>query len=454
MKEDEPSDMLFKIEYEKNEIIVSCFKNEELINSCKDKCDYTDKKITKNILKRVLYKCLSNTQKKELPWGTMTGIRPVRIVSNLLEEKNYSDNEIKKYLKDYYFVSDKKCDLAIEVAKVEKKVLDSFDYKKGYSLYIGIPFCPSRCLYCSFTAYSIDKMRHFVMPYIEALQKELAFIREYMDMEPDTIYVGGGTPTALNEEELEILLKSINNTFDVTSLREFCVEAGRPDSITKEKLRILKEYNTERISINPQSMNQKTLDIIGRAHSVADIYKTFEDARDAGFKNINMDMITGLPNEDEEDVMHTLECIKELSPECLTVHSLALKKKSRLNLNKEDYTNLKIINDGNINTKTYDFAKDMGMNPYYLYRQQNIAGNYENIGYSLPGMEGIYNILTMEERQSVLAAGAGSISKRVYSDGTTIKRCDNVKDIKLFIENIDEMLERKRELFKTFHEDL
>lgn len=400
----------------------------------------------KNLLKQMLYKMLSAYTKKELPWGTLTGIRPTKIPMLKLEEGK-TEEEILQYMKDVYYISDKKGKLSIEIAKREKKLLSAIHYKDGYSLYIGIPFCPTTCLYCSFTSYPIAVWKKKVDEYLAALIKELDFVAEsYHDKILDSVYIGGGTPTTLEVAQLDRLLEAIRRRFDFTEVKEFTVEAGRADSITGEKLRALKKHGVTRISVNPQTMKAETLKIIGRQHTVEQVIDAFHLAREEGFDNINMDLILGLPGESREDVITTIEAVKKLQPDSLTVHSLAIKRASRMNewIEHNGIETLKNTNE------TMEIAargaKDMGMEPYYLYRQKNMSGNFENVGYAAEGCYGIYNILMMEEMQSIVAIGAGSISKMVL-EGGRIERADSVKDVSLYIEKIDEMIERKRRLF-------
>lgn len=399
----------------------------------------------KNRLKQLIYVTLSEYTGRELPWGTLTGIRPTKIPMTMLEEGK-SDADIMEYMKETYLISDEKGDLAIQIAKREKFLLDTLHYEDGYSLYIGIPFCPTTCLYCSFTSYPIVSWKKRVSEYLDALEKEIEFVAEtYKDKVLDTIYIGGGTPTTLEAEELQRLLNKIITCFDLSHLKEFTVEAGRADSITPEKLKVLKECGVTRISVNPQTMKQETLDMIGRRHTVLQVKEAFAMARDAGFTNINMDLILGLPGENEEDVRRTIEEVKILEPDSLTVHSLAIKRASRLNQWIEENGISTLKNTDETMQITANGAQQMGMVPYYLYRQKNMSGNFENVGYAKEGKFGIYNILIMEEKQTIVALGAGSITKRVYPDGR-IERCDNVKDVALYIEKIDEMIERKRRL--------
>lgn len=399
---------------------------------------------TKNDLKRNIYINLLKLGNKELPWGTLTGIRPTKIVMEMLEN-DMSLEDIKKHLKEVYLVSDKRIKLCTDTAKNEFNILKKIDYKDGYSLYIGIPFCPTRCLYCSFTSYSIAQWKKDTDTYVEALCKELlAVSKMYKGKKLQTIYMGGGTPTSLEGYQLSKILNVVKKNFDLSNLLELTVEAGRPDSITREKLEALKEVGVDRISINPQTMQQKTLDLIGRHHTIEDIFESYKLARDVGFENINMDFIIGLNGETLEDVIDSFTKVKSFAPESITIHSLALKRAARLNTeNKREIMDNDLILSM-INTAT-DTCADLGLEPYYLYRQKNMAGNLENIGFSKPGKECLYNILIMEEKQTIIACGAGTSSKIVFGDGR-IERIENVKDPKLYIERLDEMIMRKESM--------
>lgn len=403
--------------------------------------------------KEKLYIQLSEMTGKTLPWGNITGVRPSKAVVTMLHNGE-SEEAIRKLYRESHFVSEKKIDLAVEVAKKEIQILDELDFKNGYSLYIGIPFCPTTCLYCSFTSYSLAIWQKEVDNYLDALIKEMDHVSESMkDRRLDTIYFGGGTPTTLSPEQLDRVLTALEDRFDVENAYELTVEAGRPDSITVEKLKVLKAHNVGRISINPQTMNQETLDLIGRRHTVEQIVEAYRTARECGFDNINMDLILGLPGEDGEMVRNTLEQIKALKPDSLTVHSLAIKRAAAINIWKDKYQDMQLINTDEIVQMTADCAESMGLEPYYMYRQKNIAGNFENVGYSLPGKECIYNILIMEEKQTIIAIGAGGSSKIVFHspDGNSyndrIERIENVKDVRNYIDRIDEMIDRKRKFF-------
>lgn len=399
---------------------------------------------TKNVLKRLVYGSLCEITGITLPWGNLTGIRPTKIPMKLLEN-GWKNVDIADHMRNTYGVSNEKTSLAVSIANREKAILESFDYENGYSLYVGIPFCPSICLYCSFGSHPLSRWVKKVDEYLDALCKELTFINEQMgDKKLNTVYIGGGTPTTLEPDQLERLLSHIQHTFDFSEVKEYTVEAGRPDSITFEKLQVIRKFPVDRISVNPQTMNQKTLDIIGRKHTVEDTIEIFHMARNMGFSNINMDLIIGLPGEGKEEVAHTLREVEKLHPESLTVHSLALKRATRLNLFKDQYEEMSFDNSREIMEMTEQSAMKMGMGPYYLYRQKNIAGNFENVGYAEVDKAGIYNILIMEEKQTILAAGAGASTKFVFDHGARIERVENVKDVTQYIQRIDEMLERKR----------
>ncbi len=401
----------------------------------------------KNQVKLLIYKALSEVTEKQLPWGTLTGIRPTKIATAMLEQGRTED-EIRAFMREKYLVSPEKQELSIEIAHREEKLLSSLHGVKGYSVYIGIPFCPTTCLYCSFTSYPIAAWRDRVGRYLDALDKEIDFVAENnADDILDTVYIGGGTPSTLNAEQLERLLHKIVTTLPMEQVSEFTVEAGRADSITRDKLEVLKKYGVTRISVNPQTMNQITLDRIGRRHTVEQVLEAFQLARELGFDNINMDMILGLPGEGVEEVKHTMEVIKELKPDSLTVHSLAIKRASKLAQWIRENGMEELHNTDETMAIAEKTAREIGLVPYYLYRQKNMSGNFENVGYAAPGKFGVYNVLIMEEKQTIVALGAGSITKRVFPDGR-IERCENVKDIEQYLSRIDEMIERKRELFR------
>lgn len=422
----------------KGEEAALCSETESLSDN-KSKAD-------KNQLKRLVYEILAKASGRELPWGTLTGIRPTKIAMELLN-KNHTDREILQHLKEAYLVSDEKSKLCLNTAKKEKELIGKINIEGGYSLYIGIPFCPTTCAYCSFTSYPLGRWAEKVPEYLDALCKELEYISEKMKGRSlNAIYIGGGTPTTLEPEQMDRLLSKIDALFPKEHLVEYTVEAGRPDSITEEKLKVLKDHQVQRISINPQTMKEDTLKTIGRMHSVEQVREAYLLARKMGFDNINMDFIVGLPGETIDDVANTMAEVKNMDPDSITIHSLAIKRAARLRIKQEEYADLESVNTWETIALTAKCASEMGMNPYYLYRQKNIAGNFENVGYAKQGKEGIYNILIMEELQTIVAAGAGATTKVVFPEESRLERVENVKDIVNYIGRIDEMIERKEKL--------
>ena len=419
--------------------------------------EISDRKLKKRAVNLRLYKWLSALTGRELAWGILTGVRPTKLMMSLVEE-GMSDEEVKAWMQANYCITDEKAELGIQVAKKEKEQLELLDYENGYSLYIGIPFCPTTCSYCSFTSYPICQWKDRVDEYLDAVCKELSFIASVSkNKKLNTIYVGGGTPTTLEPYQLDRLLTHLETEFSYDDLKEITVEAGRPDSITREKLEVLHAHKIGRISINPQTMQQKTLDIIGRRHTVDDIRRVYKMAREIGFENINMDLIAGLPEETVEDMKNTLEEIQKMAPDSLTVHALAMKRASRLTKEQDGKQKSEAYVLSEMIDLAAKYANAMDLEPYYLYRQKNIAGNFENVGYAKVDKAGIYNILIMEEKQSIVAVGAGASTKVVLPDEKAfidpktgnlkkIARVENVKDVEQYIQRIDEMIERKGEL--------
>ncbi len=381
------------------------------------------------------------------PWGILTGIRPVKIATALIDQGK-TDKEIIAHFTEHYHTTNEKATLALETARVElphrEKMLDN-----GISLYIGIPFCPTRCLYCSFVTCGTQSAAKLIPEYVECLKKEIIYTAKLIEKHHkriETIYFGGGTPTTLSAEQLHILISTIEENCDLSSLREFTVEAGRPDTVTEEKLRTLKAHKVERISINPQTMHHKTLKIIGRSHTPEQIVDAVRLARFCGFDNINMDLIAGLPGEDFDMFRTSLEEVEKLNPEDTTIHTMSIKRSSRLNEYLDEYD----LTKGETVAQMVDYARTylegLGKHPYYLYRQKNILGNLENIGYAKNGKECLYNIYIMEEIQSILALGCGGSTKTVDRVSGRIERIFNVKEPQDYIARIDEMLERKNAL--------
>ena len=396
----------------------------------------------KRVIGLSIAKAINSILNIPLPWGILTGVRPAKLVSEAWNEGKTTD-EIRHTFKDKYLVSDEKLNLMIKVAEEEKKIVEGGIGKAG--LYIGIPFCPTRCLYCSFTSYPLKQYSAKVDAYIDALIKEMEFSKRYLDnVELESLYIGGGTPTSLNEKQLDKLLTNVEKCFKIPM--EFTVEAGRPDTITEDKLRILKEHNVSRISINPQTLNNETLKLIGREHSVEMFLNAFEMARKVGHKHINTDIILRLPNEGEKEVANTMEGLLKLSPESITVHTLAVKRASRLKETLDKYEMTDADKMDKLIGISRQYTEKMGMSPYYMYRQKNMVGNFENVGYCKPNCQCIYNVAIMEEKQSILALGAGGSTKLVNTKTNQIERIFNVKSVEDYITRIDEMLERKKNI--------
>ncbi len=402
----------------------------------------------KNTLKRLLYEALSEKTGRVLPWGSLTGIRPTHI-PKVLMEAGLSDDAVMREMTGTYYASDKKAALALEIAKREREILAGTDYASGYSLYMGIPFCPTTCLYCSFPSYPVEAWRARVDEYLSALFSEMEHTARMFDgRKLYSVYVGGGTPTALTAEQLDELLERLYALFDMSHVKELTVEAGRPDSITAGKLHVMNAHGVSRISINPQTMQQRTLDLIGRRHTAEETVSAFRLAREAGDFKINTDLILGLPGESADDVKDTLDKICALGPDDLTIHALAVKRGSRMHEMMQTrgvrYPGFEDMEKASVTAE--ESARGMGLVPYYLYRQKNIAGNFENTGYAAPGAHGLYNILINEDIHSIVALGAGAISKCVCGD--VIERSENVKDLEQYLARTDEMLARKEKLFE------
>ena len=405
-------------------------------------------KAMKRLVKKSMYKLLSAVFERDYPWGILTGIRPVKIVHELMDG-GLRENEIPERLEEEYLMSGDRAKLAVEIAAIERPFIYPVN-DSAVSIYIGIPFCPSRCHYCSFTSNSIGAMHAYVEPYLDSLMKEIRSISEYlrkMGYTVQSIYIGGGTPTSLSAGQLERLMKCIRECFGQQAV-EFTCEAGRPDSITREKLQVLAEYKVSRISINPQTMNDETLKCIGRAHNTEQVLECFKLAREEGFNNINMDLILGLPGETMEQLIHTLEEIRKLDPESVTVHTMAIKRASMYN----EGTMGKELSINDIASRMMDhtrgFLREMGMHPYYLYRQKQMLQNLENIGFSKKGFECIYNMQIIEEKQTNVAFGADAVTKIFVSGENRLERQHNIKDVKLYLERIDDMISAKLDILE------
>ncbi len=397
----------------------------------------------KNAIKKSIYQALSKLVDKEVPWGILTGIRPTKLVHDLIEKKA-SNEDIFKILTGSYMLSEEKANLIMDIAKTQEPYIYPID-KDKFSLYVGIPFCPTRCIYCSFASYPTGKFSHLIDVYVDKLIYEIECIRDLMKGKRiNSVYIGGGTPTAIPLASLERIIKTINSSFNRDNISEFTVEAGRPDTITPELLQMLKAYNIDRVSINPQTMNEKTLKAIGRNHSPEDIIRAYNMSREEGFKTINMDLIVGLPGEGINELKNTLKIINDLNPDNLTIHTLAIKRGSKFKDEIQNYILEEQRVIGKMLDETRSYAFNNSLNPYYLYRQKHILGNYENIGYAKKGHECIYNISIMEERESIIGAGVGSTTKIYYPEEDRLERIFNFKDIREYITRMDEIIQRKK----------
>jgi len=407
-----------------------------------------EKKLKKTLIVKSMHQVMKNYYKINPDYGILTGVRPVKILF-VAKKSGKSHDEINSILLNTYEISLDKIKTLWKVFEKEDKYIDNNINKNNYNLYIGIPFCPSKCSYCSFTSYigckdlQIDKYLETLMYEIEKTI-EFALIKK---LNLNSIYIGGGTPSILNENQIGKIFDILSKNYDLSKIKEITFEAGRPDTITREKLMCLKSYFVNRISINPQTMKQETIKKIGREHSIKDIKEKYYLARSIGFNSINMDIILGLPEEDEKDVENTIDEIMKLHPENITVHSLSYKTGSKLKQN----SNLQLSKEYSLAKKMHDIVdskcKDNGYKPYYLYRQKNIKGNLQNIGYTVCDKESIYNIVIIEEIETILACGAG-VSSKIFIDDNRHEAVYNFKGIEEYSARINEILEKKKKLLQ------
>lgn len=387
-------------------------------------------------IRHTLYKLLREYFNRESNYGILTGTRPVKLVRTTLE-RGFSHQEIEDVLKQTYLMAEGTIKRLLSICAVENSLLKKDP--SSISLYIGIPYCPSRCHYCSFIS-EVCKDEIILDRYLDILIEELAAKADILvsnQLSVKSVYVGGGTPTVLTARQLDRLFKAIRQHYDLPQNMEYTVEAGRPDTINAFKLQTLKDNGINRISINPQSMNDETLKGIGREHSVKDIVRAFREARSAGFRTINMDLINGLPGEDIDSAMNNLAYIRELKPENVTIHNLSIKRGS--DYYNKNYVNLIDANSTDESNEFYRFSlEEMGMRPYYLYRQKNITGNGDNCGYAYPGHECLYNMNIIEEIQTIIGFGAGSVTKIVDLENDRIHRIPNNRDIQTYKGKINE----------------
>lgn len=419
-----------------------CFKADDIVLE-----KHGVKKLKKTLVIKTIHNVLKSYYKVEPDYGILTGVRVAKILI-IARRQNKSREEINEILTNTYEVKEEKIKLLWDILKIEEKYIDDKTNKSNYNLYIGIPFCPSKCTYCSFTSFvncPEKKINSYLDILVFEIEKTIALaIKRKLNLH--TVYIGGGTPSLLNEDQIDRIFKAINKHYDLSEIREITFEAGRPDTLNKGKLVCLKNNLVNRISINPQTMNDYTLSAVGRKHLSSEIVDAYFLAREIGFKTINMDLILGLPGEDEEDVRKTIEIISGLSPENITVHTLAYKKLSELTkessrLNK-DYD---LINK--MHAVINEVCRDKGYKPYYMYRQKNIKGNSENIGYTKEGRECIYNMVMIEELETILGCGLGASSKIIIGENKheTIR---NFKSLEEYGKRIDEIISKKQELLE------
>lgn len=399
---------------------------------------------------QLLYKLLCDFTGLTQPWGILTGVRPVKLLRRLAEESN-EEQAVKKFEKDF-FVSNEKIALSRETEHNERKILE-LSKPESFSLYVGIPFCPSRCSYCSFVMASIERAEKLIEPYTKLLCEEIkrtAEIANKLGLRLETVYFGGGTPTTLSAEQLDTVLKTVNKSFDMSTCREFTVEAGRPDTIDIAKLFALKENKVDRISINPQTVNDEVLETIGRKHTAQQFFDAFELARKCGFDNINTDLIAGLPTDTPESFKNSLDSIVRLNAECITVHTLCMKRASRLTTEGVTLDLQQARDAREMLAYTQNILGQNEYIPYYMYRQSRMVGNLENVGWSKKGFESLYNVYVMDETHTILACGSGGVTKLKRNNPDYLERIFNFKYPYEYIDRFDELIQRKSGIMQFY----
>ena len=399
---------------------------------------------------QLLYKLLCDFTGLTQPWGILTGVRPVKLLRRLAEESN-EEQAVKKFEKDF-FVSNEKIALSRETEHNERKILE-LSKPESFSLYVGIPFCPSRCSYCSFVMASIERAEKLIEPYTKLLCEEIkrtAEIANKLGLRLETVYFGGGTPTTLSAEQLDTVLGTVNKSFDMSTCREFTVEAGRPDTIDIAKLFALKENKVDRISINPQTVNDEVLKTIGRKHTSQQFFDAFELARKCGFDNINTDLIAGLPTDTPESFKNSLDSIVRLNAECITVHTLCMKRASRLTTEGVTLDLQQARDAREMLAYTQNILGQNEYIPYYMYRQSRMVGNLENVGWSKRGFESLYNVYVMDETHTILACGSGGVTKLKRNNPDYLERIFNFKYPYEYIDRFDELIQRKSGIMQFY----
>ncbi len=395
-----------------------------------------------NQIKREIYDHLAQLTGQRLEWGILTGVRPVKLCGEIYERCKNADETV-SFLMEHYYLCEEKARLIMDMYLHQQEFCGVIEDKSA-CVYVGIPFCPTRCVYCSFASNQVPEPE--IARYLEALLIEVRHVGKRMKetgIVPETIYIGGGTPTTLNAQQLDVLIGTMKESFEMSKVKEFTIEAGRPDTITEDKLKVIAEHGITRISINPQSMKGRTLELIGRSHQPEDIERAFKMAKNQGFDNINADIIAGLPEETVEDFVNTLHKVIEMDPESITVHCLAVKRASRLIEQDRDfhYKQAELVAD--MLSESRRILAEAGYFPYYLYRQKHMAGAFENVGYCKKDKDCIYNVRIMDEHQINMALGAGGISKMYYPEENRLERVPNVTNYEEYIKRIEEMLDRK-----------
>lgn len=399
---------------------------------------------------QLLYKLLCDFTGLTQPWGILTGVRPVKLLRKLAEESN-EEQAVKKFLNDF-FVSNEKIALSRETEHNERKILE-ISRPESFSLYVGIPFCPSRCSYCSFVMASIERAEKLIEPYTKLLCEEIkrtAEIANKLGLRLETVYFGGGTPTTLSAEQLDTVLRTVNKSFDMSTCREFTVEAGRPDTIDSAKLFALKENKVDRISINPQTTNDEVLKTIGRKHTAQQFFDAFELARKCGFDNINTDLIAGLPTDTPESFKNSLDSIVKLNAECITVHTLCMKRASRLTTEGVTLDLQQARDAREMLAYTQNILGQNEYIPYYMYRQSRMVGNLENVGWSKKDFESLYNVYVMDETHTILACGSGGVTKLKRNNPDYLERIFNFKYPYEYIDRFDELIQRKSGIMQFY----
>lgn len=399
---------------------------------------------------QLLYKLLCDFTGLTQPWGILTGVRPVKLLRRLAEESS-EEQAVKKFEKDF-FVSNEKIALSRETEHNERKILE-LSKPESFSLYVGIPFCPSRCSYCSFVMASIERAEKLIEPYTKLLCEEIkrtAEIANKLGLRLETVYFGGGTPTTLSAEQLDTVLGTVNKSFDMSTCREFTVEAGRPDTIDIAKLFALKENKVDRISINPQTVNDEVLKTIGRKHTAQQFFDAFELARKCGFDNINTDLIAGLPTDTPESFKNSLDSIVRLNAECITVHTLCMKRASRLTTEGVTLDLQQARDAREMLVYTQNILGQNEYIPYYMYRQSRMVGNLENVGWSKKGFESLYNVYVMDETHTILACGSGGVTKLKRNNPDYLERIFNFKYPYEYIDRFDELIQRKSGIMQFY----